>query len=238
MLRLHELAQHVVKRHVLRQLACRFLESARRCVSTRFPVFFVRALGHLLYRCTMKNDTAEHDPRFDPYNLAVGRIAMIMAQIEYDINDAIWELQNLDTAVGACVTAHITSPGQRMRALIALIHHRGASPTLMRRLNKFCEKIERLARQRNQYIHDHVQMTIKDGTLWRVHVSADRELDFDFKPADLTGMKTLFDTMGAASREFHALRARALAELPPWPRKEYEQSHRGVLRRRAPGSES
>jgi hypothetical protein len=52
-----------------------------------------------------------YDSRFDPYCLAVGRIAGIWAQMEFIINQAIWEL--MEVGAGACLTAQIVviTPG-------------------------------------------------------------------------------------------------------------------------------
>ena len=52
-----------------------------------------------------------YDKRFDPYVIAVGRIANIWAQLEFNINQAIWELCNVETGAGACVTSQIGSIG-------------------------------------------------------------------------------------------------------------------------------
>jgi hypothetical protein len=119
----------------------------------------------------------------------------------------------------------------RMRALISLVRHRGATTDIIDKLNTLSRKIEGLGRQRNEYVHHPVSIT-ETGKLKRVHVSADRHLDFNFKSADLDDMKKLFRNIRAASVEFDALYDRILSELPPWPRKQFAQSDRGIRRRK------
>jgi hypothetical protein len=51
-----------------------------------------------------------YDARFDPYMLAVGKIATVWAGLEFAINQAIWELCNVEAPVGACVTAQLIGP--------------------------------------------------------------------------------------------------------------------------------
>jgi hypothetical protein len=125
-----------------------------------------------------------------------------------------------------------------MRALISLVHHRGAAADIIDKLNTLSHKIEGLGRQRNVYVHHPVSIGTKTGKLVRVHVSADRHLDFNFKPADLDDMKELFRKIRAASLEFDALYNRILAELPPWPRKQFAQSNRGIRHRKQRNNES
>jgi hypothetical protein len=180
----------------------------------------------------MTDDDSWYDPRFDAYMTAVGRIALMWAHLEYNLNEAIWELENVESAVGACVTAQIFSASGRLRALISLVHHRGAPNTIIRKLNKLGQKIEGLGRQRNEYVHHPVSLGIETGKLTRVHVSADRQLDFKFKPTDLNEMRKLFRNIRFASVEFDALYDRILSELPPWPRKQFGQSDRGFRRRK------
>jgi hypothetical protein len=50
------------------------------------------------------------------YHADVGRISMAWAQLETHINHAIWHLANVEQYAGACITAQIISPAQRVRA--------------------------------------------------------------------------------------------------------------------------
>jgi hypothetical protein len=101
-----------------------------------------------------------YDPRFDPYMLAVGKIATVWA----------WNLPstkpsgscvNVEAAVGACVTAQLIGPDPRMRALLALLDLRRhpaqieAEEKLLSKFRKLSERIDGFGRQRNSYVHQY-----------------------------------------------------------------------------------
>jgi hypothetical protein len=163
------------------------------------------------------------DPRFQPYNAALGRMAGMWAQFEYHMNQAIWELANVERYAGACITAQIISPGQRFRTLLALLDLRGSNNNLWSEFNRLFRDAEGMARQRNRYIHDPVGVG-PTGDVSRIHVTADRKLDFGFKAVDIPELTKLYLEIKALSQHFDTLWDRALAELPPWPRAQYEQS--------------
>jgi hypothetical protein len=165
-----------------------------------------------------------HDHRFDAHMAALGHLSAIWASLEFQINQAIWELCNIERGTGACVTAQIVAPVGRMRALISLIHYRGANPFLIGKFNKFSQRVDSLARQRNRYIHDTWTISPTTGEVYRVHVTADRELQFGFQPTSVEQLTTLFLEIQEAIIRFDDLYKSARAELPPWPRTQYEQS--------------
>jgi len=57
-------------------------------------------------------DEEWYDPRFNPYMQAVGKIATVWAGLEFSINQAIWELCNVEAAAGACITAQLIGAGR------------------------------------------------------------------------------------------------------------------------------
>jgi hypothetical protein len=164
------------------------------------------------------------DPRFQPYNTALGRMAGVWAQFGSHINQAVWELANVERYAGACITAQIISPGQRFRTMLALLNLRGGSDDLWSEFNRLPRDAEGLARQRNRYIHDPVGID-EEGNVSRIHVTADRKLDFGFKAVNIPEELTkLYLEIKALSQHFDTLWDRALVELPPWPRAQYAQS--------------
>ncbi|MGH9438802.1 MAG: hypothetical protein ACRD22_13145 [Terriglobia bacterium] len=188
----------------------------------------------------MTDDTAEfdwYDARFDLYAQAVGRIAGTWAQLEFAINQAIYQLANVEAGIGACITAQIIIIGPRMRALIALIDYRfgdsASNDKLMKKLNHFIQKVEGLARQRNRFVHDPVTLNKVTGILSRVEVTADRRLVFDFQPVNLKEMDSLHKKIRATIVEFDKIFEECIAALPPWPQTQFERSPRGVRRQRS-----
>jgi hypothetical protein len=179
-----------------------------------------------------------YDSRFDPYMLAVGKIAVIWAHLEFAINQAIWELENVESGAGACVTAQLIGPGPRMRAFITLIDYRCNDPKtnaeikLLNDFNRLSQKIDGLGRQRNVYLHQGAVIE-EGGKIKRVHISADKKLEFDFVPADIENMEKLSNDIRNTRIKFEAIFERAQAALPPWPRIQFERSSRGLRSRRS-----
>jgi hypothetical protein len=169
-----------------------------------------------------------YDPRFDPYMNAVGRIATLWAALEFNINEAIWELANVEAAAGACITSQIGSVGPRMRALISLVHFRKGNDNILRELATYMRAIEGLSRQRNRYIHDPATIGKESGKISRINVTADLRLDFGFKDVDLKEMARIFQKVRDAIKTFSTFRQRITPELPSWPRTQFEQSAQGV----------
>jgi hypothetical protein len=169
-----------------------------------------------------------YDKRFDHYVTAVGRIAGIWAQLEFAINDAIWELANVESGAGACITAQIIPSNSRMRAFISLVHYRGAQQELLADLNRFSNSIEELGRRRNRFIHDPAGIDQETGEIKRVNVTADRRLDFSFHPVDYDKMASLHAEIKMAITRFRDLYNRVLDEVPAWPKTQFERSPLGI----------
>ncbi len=169
------------------------------------------------------------DPRFEDHYKSIGSVAVIWAVLELRINYAIWELANLNKQAGACITAQITAPVPRMRALISLVHFRGGDNNLLKALNKFSGKLDGLARRRNRVVHDPWSVNEESGEIQRMEITADRKLVYEFKTEDTALVDQIYDDIDAAIKEFAALWRRLLAELPPLPKTQFEQS-RGILR--------
>ena len=163
------------------------------------------------------------DPRFQAHMRVLGDICAVWADLEYRVNQAIWELSNIEMSAGACITAQIGQPAGRFKALIALVHLRGGEPQLLTALNQYSRKVEGLGRQRNRFVHD-VWSAKKDGTVQRLNVTADRELQFGHVTTPKGDLEKLRQQIFAALQEFTPLHERILDELPPWPRTQFEQS--------------
>jgi hypothetical protein len=165
------------------------------------------------------------DPRFNEYMQAVGWIAASWAQLEFKINQAIWELSNVDVGAGACVTAQIVPITSRLRALISLIDYRMGSDEITKSLNNFYREIDGLSRQRNRYVHDPVMVGVETGTMYRVHITADKQLQFENRTENVNKLLLLADNIHKASCDFTDMYSKIKTyELPPWPRKQYEES--------------
>lgn len=175
----------------------------------------------------MADDSTEHpySPKFDPYFLEIGRVANAYSQLEFKMNDAIWELANVARSAGVCMTAQMIGPGPRIRCLLALLKFRNASDALIREFNKIGEKIEGVARRRNRYVHDPFVFNPDTGEIHRMESTADKSIRYGFTNAEnIDDLKQLATDIDTVADEFDQLYLRAVAELPAWPRTQFEQS--------------
>jgi hypothetical protein len=107
--------------------------------------------SHLHEEGTMADP--EFDPAFTEHMKLLGLVAGMWAEMEYQINDAIWELANVERWAGACITSQIFSPSARMRALVALIRVRNGEPKDVKKFTGMSQSIITLGHRRNAYVH-------------------------------------------------------------------------------------
>lgn len=171
-------------------------------------------------------DSPEHpySPKFDPYFTAIGRVANAYSQLEFKMNDAIWELANVARMAGVCMTAQMIGPAPRNRCLLALLEFRNASNALITEFNKVGRKIEGLAARRNRYVHDPFVLNQDTGKIERMESTADKSIRHDFMDAEIDELNQLATDIETVDDEFDQLYLRAVAELPEWPRTQFEQS--------------
>ena len=174
-----------------------------------------------------------------PLMAGIGRVASVWAKLEFHINEQIWDLANVDINCGACITAQLTTPVSRMRALISLVRFHGGNEKLIGSLNKFSARLDGLARRRNRIIHDPWGYDLIKDTYIRMEITADRKLIFESKEAQIDDLKRVFDDIIHAMTDFHQLVQEIMAGLPAWPRIQYWQSweKRGDEVRSSPSSE-
>ncbi|MFL9824238.1 hypothetical protein [Rhodoplanes sp. SY1] len=163
------------------------------------------------------------DEYLDEHMLALGRVAAMWSDFEFVINETIWELSNVSRKAGACLTAQMIGPGPRFRALLSLVKLHGGSADLIKDLSKHARKAEGLAAQRNRLVHD-AWTVDRRGEVARIHLTADKDLQFDFVPTKIEDLKDIYNKILKHQKEFWALRDRIASELQSWPRAQYEQS--------------
>lgn len=167
------------------------------------------------------------DKRFDPYMQQVGWITAIFSHLDFAVDQAIWEFANIEQATGACITLQIVSIGMKMNALISLVHFRGGTKQILKDYEQLSQKIQDLSRQRNRYVHDRVGININEELI-RANMTASKRLNFNFCDVDIADMDKLVNKIRMTLDEFNQIHVRALAELPPWPRTQYELSRAGI----------
>ena len=110
----------------------------------------------------------------------IGRVAAILAHLDFYVNEIIWELANLDRSAGACLTAQLTGPYPRCKALVALMRFRAANQPLIDTANSLTSRYCGLGDRRNRVVHDAWTNSWGDA-VQRVHIKADRKLEFEFR---------------------------------------------------------
>jgi hypothetical protein len=161
---------------------------------------------------------------FEPYFTAIGKLANAYSQLEFSVNDAIWELANVARSAGVCMTAQMIGPGPRNRCLLALLKFRNAPQALIDEFNLVGKAIEKVAARRNRYVHDPISFNPGTGEIQRMEATADKHIRYGFMVAEIGALAKLADDIEGATDAFDQLYLRAVAELPAWPRTQFEQS--------------
>jgi hypothetical protein len=158
------------------------------------------------------------------YYTAIGRVAAAWAHLELIINHSIWELANVEQRIGACITAQIISPGARFRTLVALVAERGGSQEAIKSLNSFSSEVDARARERNRIVHDPSFVTGDTGVFHQLQITADRKLEFDFKPLTLDHIQSTEKKIIKLISRYVALIEGILAGLPHFSRQQFRRS--------------
>jgi hypothetical protein len=164
----------------------------------------------------------DFDARMQPYVSRIGRVAAGWARLEYLTNEIIWHLANVEYEFGACITAQIMSPSNRVRALISLVRLRGGKEPLLAELNKFSVAADGLARRRNRVVHD--PWLIGPDQTHRVEITADKRLTFEAKETTLAEIEAIALAIKDTIARLIELYDRIKSELPPWPDTQFQQS--------------
>jgi hypothetical protein len=128
---------------------------------------------------SMADDPSTNTLR-DKLYIAIGSVANAWANLEFDINETIWELANVEQTAGACITAQIVPIGGRIRSLVSLIALRGGQMDLLKKVNQFAKTADGFGRRRNRIIHDPWYIREDTKEPHQLRITADKALDFDF----------------------------------------------------------
>jgi len=189
----------------------------------------------------MARTAAPSDPKYDPHFAAAGRLVETWAQLEFRIDQAIWELAGVEQMFGACITAQLIGVNGRLRALRALVRLRGGSDALIRELGTFAGSLSRLQHERHRVAHDPRMIHKETGAMERLEITADNSLTFGFQPESPDTLLATRNEIAAKVREFIALFERTRRELSSLPEKSRPQLRRIVPVKRAgeyPASET
>jgi len=119
-----------------------------------------------------------------------------------------------------------------------LVELRGGSKELLGAVNAFAREFTSLGAQRNRFVHDPYGIDERTLEVKRVVVTADKTLRMAIENVTLEEMDLLFGKIQRLLLDFDDLYQRMVAELPSWPRTQYEQSRGIHIRRIDRGNET
>ena len=90
----------------------------------------------------------------DDHYAALGKVADAWADLEFELDQLIWQLLRTPQALGACVTSQLIGLGPRIRALRSLVHLWEVSDPIANKLARFEGDTAPLVEKRNRAIHD------------------------------------------------------------------------------------
>lgn len=139
----------------------------------------------------------------------VGQVASLWSLLERNVDELIWNLGDIQPAIGACITAQVQSLRYKMFALISICEHFGYQD-FVKMLNKFLADAEPAMKARNRLVHTPI-ITDQDQNAHRLVLSADRKLQMSVDATDEDAeIKLAFDISMLINRMVE-LRAHILA---------------------------
>ena len=129
------------------------------------------------------------DPKYDSQFSAIGRLVETWAQLEFHIDQAIWQVAQVEQMFGACITAQMIGVNGRLRALRSLLQVWGAPESHIDAIGKFAGSLRGLQQRRHRVAHDPRMVNAGTGALERLQNTADNKLVFGFEMEDTESLK-------------------------------------------------
>ncbi len=150
----------------------------------------------------------------DAHYAAIGRVVDAWADLEFEIDQLIWLLMNVQQPFGACVTAQLISIHPRIDALKSLVAIWEINQSIVDDLNKFYSKtISPLVPKRHRIIHDKRLTREKTQEVVRFEISAKGKLSFEPKAETVTDLDKFREEIISARGEFSAIHDRIIDDL-------------------------
>jgi hypothetical protein len=138
--------------------------------------------------------------------------------LEYDVNASIWALANVSPAFGACMTSQIYTMHARLNALLSLLKIRKADERILKKVNRFAERVREVQEARNRTAHDIWLIDrLNPGKMGKLRITAEKTLKFGVQGVDLSELKADIEKLNMRREEFFAIRREIEAALPTLP---------------------
>lgn len=155
----------------------------------------------------------------DPHYAAMGKVADAWADLEFEIDQVIWQFLQTHQSLGACVTAQMVSIHPRMNALRSLARLWEVSEEAIAELGRFYGKAGALADKRNRSIHDKRLIQWNTKEVVRLEVSAKNKLKFEPIPETIESLMKFAADIAELHLWFIRIKESIFAELRAFPDK-------------------
>ncbi len=133
---------------------------------------------------------------------AIGIVASWWARLEFEVDRTTWRVVGIGDALGACMTAQISSVHGKLKALLAACGERGIEPKIIEQLSSFRGAINGLTEARNRSVHDPRMVNQATNLVHRLQITAQKNLVFDFLPEHIESLWKIANSIEEKLHEF------------------------------------
>jgi hypothetical protein len=153
----------------------------------------------------------------DEYSQGIAKVISFWSCLESHINMSVWHLAGVYPAIGVCLTEQIFTLDGRLKALLALLKLRRAPDDLVRRVNKFSERVRRSQEIRNRVVHDTWHQGAVTKEMVQLKIGAKDTLSYGFKKIAIEDLISDQETVRRSMVEALELRNSIEDALPTLP---------------------
>lgn len=128
------------------------------------------------------------DPSF---GTAIAMAISEWARFEYRLDQAIWELAEIEPEIGACITCQLPTVVSRFNALIALTKSLEWNELEIKKITKLQGKSQEIADKRNRVVHDPWFIAYKSGEHYRLQKTAKGKLEYIYKAVTIEELESI-----------------------------------------------
>jgi hypothetical protein len=151
---------------------------------------------------------------------AVGAFVSNWAAFDAMVTSAIWQIGEIEDAIGACLTSQIYTLDGKFKALVSVLQVRGNLEKVISKVNKFHDEVRALSQYRNRLIHDPILFKVDKAAPQRLQISADKKLVMGYTDEPTENVLAQAKKVVDAIEKFEAIIRPALDRFPPLPLKD------------------
>ncbi len=156
-------------------------------------------------------------PEREAHYAAIGMLASNWAALEAIVTSAIWQIGQIEDAIGACITPQISTFDGKLKALVSILEVRRGFQREIDALNKFHRSSQPLATFRNRVIHDPAYFDPETGAPKRLEITANKLPILAYRDAPTAEIAEKAAEVADLIDSFEQLIKPALGRYPPLP---------------------